>query len=94
MDSSGGMERGSRVCCPLIHTNRRHLTPVALLRAMAEKLIPGIPHSTRIAILQQSDDGTGYGEASDANADKTALEYVMSGDGSRNEVMRRVDCTI
>lgn len=27
----------------------------AILRALAEKLIPGVPYSTRIAILQQTD---------------------------------------
>jgi len=63
----------------------------ALLRAMAEKLIPGIPHATRIAILQQTDEqdesfGTGL------NKDKTVLESVLSSDESRNETVRMADC--
>lgn len=28
---------------------------LAILRALAEKLIPGVPYSTRVAILQQTD---------------------------------------
>ena len=57
---------------------------------MAEKLIPGIPHPTRIAILQQSDNEAN--EDVEKVKNKTVLEYVMSGDGSRNEIMRKVDC--
>ena len=66
---------------------------------MAEKLIPGIPHATRIAILQQSDHQ--FDQASrnpDFNSehqerpeDKTVLEHVMSGDRSRNDLLHRVN---
>lgn len=61
---------------------------------MAEKLIPGIPHSTRIAILQQSDGDSNedcFGNL-ERNENKTVLEYVMSGDGSRNDMLRKVEC--
>lgn len=60
---------------------------------MAEKLVPGIPHSTRIAILQQTDaneDETNDMEAAEQHV--TALEQVMSSDSSRNEVARRMAC--
>ncbi|KAF3016639.1 hypothetical protein E8E15_005091 [Penicillium rubens] len=62
-----------------------------LLRAMAEKLIPGIPHSTRMAILQQTDehDDKPFGE--DPNRDKTALEAVLSSDETRNEAVRMAE---
>lgn len=61
---------------------------------MAEKLIPGIPHPTRIAILQQSDNEVNEEGSEDVEnvKNKTVLDYVMSGDGSRNEIMRKVDC--
>ncbi|CAI7658841.1 unnamed protein product [Penicillium palitans] len=62
-----------------------------LLRAMAEKLIPGIPHATRMAILQQTDeqDNKTFGE--DSNQDKTVLEAVLSSDETRNEAVRMAD---
>lgn len=65
----------------------------ALLRAMAEKLIPGIPHATRMAILQQTDeqDDKTFGE--DPNQDKTVLEAVLSSDETRNEAVRMADCS-
>lgn len=64
----------------------------ALLRAMADKLIPGIPHVTRIAILQQTgvdDESGGYGRL---RLDKTVLDAVLSSDETRNEVMYTADC--
>lgn len=58
---------------------------------MAEKLVPGIPHSTRIAILQQTDDNED--EINDtAEQHVTVLEQVMSSDKSRNEVTRKMGC--
>ncbi|PKY00201.1 ABC transporter [Aspergillus campestris IBT 28561] len=62
-----------------------------LLRAMAEKIVPGIPHSTRIAILQQTD--ANEDESNDlwtGDRQMTVLERVMSGDSSRNEVIRKM----
>ena len=46
-----------------------------LLRAIAEKLIPGIPEQTRVAILQQTN-------AQDANTDVLAAEAVPGTDGA------------
>ncbi|KAJ5704203.1 hypothetical protein N7493_011341 [Penicillium malachiteum] len=62
-----------------------------LLRAMAEKLIPGIPHPTRIAILQQTDDQDESGSTYGLKLEKTALESVLSSDETRNEAVRLVD---
>ncbi|GLI81135.1 hypothetical protein PoHVEF18_009507 [Penicillium ochrochloron] len=63
-----------------------------LLRAMADKLIPGIPHVTRISILQQTgvdDESGGYGSL---RLDKTVLDAVLSSDESRNETARTAEC--
>ncbi|EAW22222.1 ABC-F family ATP-binding cassette domain-containing protein [Aspergillus fischeri NRRL 181] len=67
-----------------------------LLRAMADKLVPGIPHPTRIAILQQTETEDEErifqpeGEDRDRR-DLPVLEYVMSSDRFRNEVVRKMD---
>jgi hypothetical protein len=58
---------------------------------MAEKLIPGIPHATRMAILQQTDDqDNDLGTAQ--SQDKTVLESVLNSDETRNEAVRMVEC--
>jgi len=65
----------------------------ALLRAMADKLVPGIPHATRIAILQQTDaDTNGNLDPGSGNQHATVLERVMGSDTSRNEVIRKMEC--
>ena len=58
---------------------------------MAEKLIPGIPHATRIAILQQTDED-GSGGFVGLKLEKTVLDSVLSSDESRNEAMRTAEC--
>lgn len=58
---------------------------------MADKLIPGIPHVTRIAILQQTgvdDESGGYGSL---RLDKTVLDAVLSSDETRNEAVRTAE---
>ncbi|KAL4934529.1 ABC-F family ATP-binding cassette domain-containing protein [Aspergillus undulatus] len=69
-----------------------------LLRAMADKLIPGIPHSTRIAILQQTDaDTRNHGSFKDESQNqeesesKSVLDYVMSSDHHRNDVTQKMN---
>ncbi|KAJ5382172.1 hypothetical protein N7517_000083 [Penicillium concentricum] len=62
-----------------------------LLRAMAEKLIPGIPHPTRMAILQQTDEQNDKPFGEDPNQDKTVLEAVLSSDETRNEAVQMAD---
>jgi hypothetical protein len=84
-------EPESRVRLSFATMNHSILTFLALLRAMAEKLIPGIPHATRIAILQQTEEqDETFGAA--LNKDKTVLESVLSSDESRNETVRMADC--
>lgn len=67
---------------------------------MAEKLIPGIPYATRIAILQQTDseidelaDSVRASTASDAagGRGRTVLQQVMASDDLRNDVTRKID---
>lgn len=73
---------------------------VALLRAMADKLVPGITHSTRIAILQQTDADSREGQGSfdvgnqkqDEAENKSVLDYVMGSDHHRNYVTARMNC--
>ncbi|KAL2864773.1 ABC-F family ATP-binding cassette domain-containing protein [Aspergillus lucknowensis] len=70
-----------------------------LLRAMADKLVPGIPHLTRIAILQQTDTEAqeglqtfgkgGQGQRDDES--KPVLEYAISSDHHRNEVVAKMN---
>lgn len=60
---------------------------------MAEKLVPGIPHSIRIAILQQTDDNEDEtNDMGTAEQHATVLEQVMSSDSSRNEVTQKMGC--
>lgn len=68
---------------------------------MAEKLIPGIPHATRIAILQQTDadaktgeDDQGTPDPAGGNQNTTVLQQVMGSDRSRNEVIQKMECKL
>lgn len=73
-----------------------------LLRAMADKLVPGIPHLTRMAILQQTDaeaqEGLqAFGDESQKHRhdeSKPILEYAISSDHHRNEVIGKMNCKI
>lgn len=58
---------------------------------MAEKLIPGIPHATRIAILQQTDGEYEAGGTGAPKLDKSVLESVLSSDESWNDAVRTAD---
>ena len=63
-----------------------------ILRALSQKLIPGIPLSTRIAILQQTAQGDdSISELQHASSDKSVLEHVVLGDPYRNEVLHELD---
>jgi len=75
------MDRESQVrIAPAHHLSlfyRTRLTPVvALLRAIVEKLIPGIPEQTRVSILQQTN-------ARDANTDVLPAEASSDGDAAK-----------
>ncbi|KAM5436298.1 hypothetical protein MferCBS31731_005991 [Microsporum ferrugineum] len=74
-----------------------------LLRAMADRLIPGLPESVKIAILQQTDvdvdppppvtKGVAALQINDElskEEQKTVLQQVVQSDTSRNEITRKV----
>ncbi|PSS02168.1 ABC transporter [Coniella lustricola] len=59
----------------------------SLLKAIAERLIPGIPEQTRIAILQQTDaDDIGEG----ATTTSSVLEYVVGRATSKDVLEREI----
>ena len=71
----------------------------ALLRAIATKIIPGLPESIRIAILQQtaSDDD----DASNVPLDpcvgtddpmkRNPLQYILESDTARNDIQAELN---
>ncbi|PGH26479.1 hypothetical protein AJ80_01793 [Polytolypa hystricis UAMH7299] len=72
-----------------------------ILRAMAEKLIPGLPDSLQISFLQQTEwadnklaGAAGLsridGKSPSVGSGKTVLQHVMSSDESRNEVEGKI----
>lgn len=61
---------------------------LALLRAMAEKIIPGISFSTCIAILQQTNLQNERGNDRESNQEGTVLEFVLSSDRVRNRAVQ------
>ncbi|KAJ4418979.1 hypothetical protein N0V82_005204 [Gnomoniopsis sp. IMI 355080] len=67
-----------------------------LLKAIAEKLIPGIPEETRIAILQQTDAGDAGTDADpirnaeSASSERTVLEEVIERATSKNDLEREI----
>ncbi|KAH8698631.1 putative ABC ATPase [Talaromyces proteolyticus] len=74
-----------------------------ILKAMAEKLIPGISYTTRIAILQQTDAeiededdnslAESLREAASVSGGKgrSVLEQVMASDDLRNDIKRKIE---
>jgi hypothetical protein len=64
----------------------------ALLKAVAQKLIPGIPIPTRISLLQQTaSDGSGPEDDKSAMSQLSVLEEVIDRATSRNEIQREID---
>lgn len=73
---------------------------IVVLRAIAEKLIPGLPYTTRVSILQQtstehrdlirSDNDIDTGQLDDLSPKKTVLQKVVESDNSRNETLREI----
>lgn len=72
---------------------------------MADKLIPGLPESLKIAILQQKDDSEDVstpeheaatsrpdepGNASEGGEKKTVLQTVLQSDIARNGIVRKI----
>lgn len=74
-------------------------TPQALLRAIADKLIPGIPEQTRVSILQQtsiSDANTDVLSPTDASGSSdgpTVLEYVVDKATAKSDLEQDINCT-
>lgn len=69
---------------------------LALLKAIAEKLIPGIPEETRVVLLQQTDAGDlNAAEPRDSpastSADSSVLEEVIERATARQAVQREID---
>lgn len=74
--------------------------PLAILRAVAEKLVPGIPRGTRIAILQQNilsndkrDDiatTESYNAGGSPNP-RSVIEDVVDRAVSRDHIQREID---
>jgi hypothetical protein len=72
---------------------------IAILKAVAEKLIPGIPIPTRISILQQtSDDGSIASDKSGSVPDGkstgsqfSVLDEVLDRATSRSEIQHEID---
>lgn len=70
----------------------------ALLKAVAQKLIPGVPILTRISILQQTDADKAVAGGAPANNTSASsspklsvLEQVIDNATSRNEIQQEID---
>lgn len=70
------------------------MTIPAVLRALADRIIPGLPPSLRVAILQQtSTDAENPSPATNgpstfAPEDTTVLQHVIEGDQSRTALVQ------
>lgn len=62
-----------------------------LLRAIGEKLIPGIARNLRILFLQQSYDSDG-GQDEEGEGEEGVLEFVVRSDRVRTNTLRRFEC--
>lgn len=75
-------------------TNHLLSYPLALLKAIADKLIPDIPEETRIACLQQTDAkevGSSGNQQLGANApNRTVLEEVIERATARDSIQQEI----
>ena len=74
-------------------------TSTALLQAIADKLIPGLPHSLRIVLVSQVTDsaralGVVLDEAGKPVEELTVLQHVIQGDIKRAHAMREFNCEL
>lgn len=66
----------------------------AVLRALADRIIPGLPPSLRVAILQQTSTDAENpspamnGPSTSAPEDTTVLQHVIEGDQSRTALIQ------
>jgi hypothetical protein len=69
---------------------------IALLKAIADRLIPGIPENTRISILQQTDEGEATADSA-VNSEKgsasgrSVLEEVIDGATAKSELEQEIN---
>ena len=74
---------------------------LAILKAIADKLIPGIAPATRISMLQQTTfqeqeqalpglSSLAIDESREKSFQQSALQYVIESDASRNDYLREV----
>lgn len=81
----------------LAYLSNTDMNYVALLKAIAEKLIPGIPEETRVAILQQTDasnNATETRESGGANSNSDGpgvLEDVIERATARQALQKEID---
>lgn len=97
--SNASLRLKAGICYALIGKNGTGKS--TLLKAIAEKLIPGIPVQTRISILQQTDadskESDEEGSSGDAGSDEkkgsklSVLEEVIDRATSRSEIQHEVD---
>lgn len=64
-------------------------SPPALLKAIANKLIPGISTSVRMLLVAQVEDTSDALE--DIDKDASVLIHVIKGDKARTEAMKEFD---
>lgn len=68
-----------------------------MLRAIAEKLIPGIPEETRVSILQQTNAGDANTDElprdspNESGAGRTVLEEVIEKATAKNELEQEIN---
>lgn len=99
-----GMERESRVGLPHSGTDfcqricswdiwdQKLMCSTALLKAIAQKLIPGIPNQTRISILQQTvSEGQSTLEEDKNESKLSVLEEVIDRATSKNEIQHEIN---
>lgn len=87
------MGRASQVCClKLLQEQVADFSRKAILKAIASKLIPGIPLPTRISILQQtSDDEPKSTQKKAVPSQFTVLEEVTNHATSINGIQQEID---
>jgi hypothetical protein len=94
------MGKGNQVCITVLSFSTRSLIPsfLAILKAIAEKLIPGIPENLRVLLVGQIEDSSetsiaeglskahlGDNDAADSQPENpTVVEMVLHSDDRRN----------
>lgn len=84
--------------CGFVHSLIKSLTRdhdlTALLRAIDEKLIPGVPENIRVLLVGQTenpaDEAHGSSKAGKSVKDETVLERVIKSDTYREDVLHEL----